>query len=262
MKLEAKLRRHVGRALQDYAMIAPGDVVCVGVSGGKDSYTLLDVLQRIQRRAPVAFELRAVLVDQGFPSFQVDVVEGWLREREVPFHVEETDTLAREAEVGAPGGSFCSFCASERRGLLYRAAERLGANKLALGHHRDDVIETLLMNMFFNGKLRGMPARLDATGVGKGMQLIRPLVYVPEELLRAYADEQRFPTVPCGCPTCGTTLQKRQWVKKLVGRLEDEVPGLKKSVLRAMQNVEAQQLLLDDDARQHLADRLRGPQAV
>lgn len=262
MKLEAKLRRHVGRALKDYGMIAPGDVVAVGVSGGKDSYTLLDILGRIRRRSPVPFELVAIVIDQGFPSFQVEVLEGYLETAGVPFHIEETDTLAAEDEFGAPGGSFCAFCASQRRGLLYKAALAKGATKLALGHHRDDVIETLLMNMFFNGKLRGMPAKLDATGLGKGMQLIRPLVYVPEELVVEYAAQEAFPCVPCGCPTCGTTLQKRQWVKQLVGRLEREVPGLKKSVLTSMRNVEAQQLLLDEAGRGALAANLAGPVAV
>lgn len=248
MKLEQKLRRYVGRALQDFAMISPGDVVVVGVSGGKDSYALLDVLQRIRRRSPVPFEVKALVVDQGFAAFRVEVVEEYLRQRGVEWRVEAIDTLGDEQVFGDPSGSFCAFCASQRRGVLYKAARALGGTKLALGHHRDDVLETLVMNMFFNGTLKGMPARLAATGEGRGMELIRPLVYVPEELLVAYAAEQAFPLVVCGCPTCGTTLQKRQWVKQLLKRLHGEVPGLKESLLTAMRNVEPGHLLVPVEA--------------
>ncbi len=261
-KLERKIRRLTGRALHDYSMILEGDVVVVGVSGGKDSYTLLETLIAVQKRAPIAFEIKAVLVDQGFPSFQVETVEKFMTDAGTDYAIEETDTLAAEDEHGAPGGSFCSFCAKQRRGLLYKAAKKLGATKLALGHHRDDVIETMLMNMFFNGKLRGMPAKLAATGTGKGLDLIRPLVYVPEEDIRTFARLREYPCVPCGCPTCGTTLQKRQWVKRLTGRLEEEIPGFKQSVLTSMKNVEAQQMLLDEPGRLALAKVLQGAYSV
>ncbi len=251
-----RIRRQVGRALRDFSMLQAGDVVAVGVSGGKDSYTLLDALLAIRRRSPVPFEVRALLVDQGFVGFDASVVVRHLEGRGVPFRVEETDTLAEEDLYGVEGGAFCSFCAKQRRGILYRGARELGCNKLALGHHRDDVIETLLMNMFFNGRLRGMPARLAATGEGTGMELIRPLVYVPEEWIAEHAREADYPTIPCGCPTCGTSLQKRRRIKLLLSDLEAEIPGVKQSLLVSMQNVEAQQMLLGDGARNELGKLL------
>lgn len=261
-KLDARIRRLVGRAVRDYSMIDRDDVVVVGVSGGKDSYTLLDMLVGLKSRSPVPFEVKAVLVDQGFPSFEAEVVTRHLEDRGVEYAVTEVDTLADEDEHGAPGGSFCSFCAKQRRGLLYKAARELGGTKLALGHHRDDVIETLVMNMLFNGKLRGMPAELAATGTGKGMRLIRPLVYVPEEWVVEFAKQQEYPLIPCGCPTCGTTLQKRRRVKLLLRQLEDEFQGVKASLLTSMKNVEAQQMLLDEPGRQALADQLYGAREV
>jgi len=243
MKLAARLRRHVGRALKDFAMIAPGDVVVVGVSGGKDSYALLDVLLQLRARSPVPFEVKGLVVDQGFSRFEVERVEDYLEARGVECRVETIDTLADEELFGDPTGSFCSFCARQRRGVLWKATRAMGGSKLALGHHREDVLETLLMNMFFNGRMRGMPARLAATGLGKGLELIRPLVYVPEELLVDYAREQEFPITPCGCPTCGTSLQKRQWVKQLLGRLEGEVEGIKGTLLTAMKHVDPEHML-------------------
>lgn len=262
MKLENKIRRLVGRAVQEYQMIAPGDSIAVGVSGGKDSFTLLEVLDGLKKRAPIQFELSALVIDQGFVDFQVEVLEEYLGQRGIPFRVESVDTQALEEQYGKPGGSFCSFCARNRRGHLYRAAREMGCNKIALGHHRDDMVETLMMNMFFNGSMKGMPARLEGTGLGQGMELIRPLVYVPEEWIRDYAEAKAFPLISCACPTCGTHLQKRQWVKRLLGELEAEVPGVKKNLLNSMQNVEAQQLLLFEDAKRTLADRLLGAQEV
>jgi tRNA 2-thiocytidine biosynthesis protein TtcA len=243
-------------------MLAEGDRVAVGVSGGKDSYALLDLLQGLVRRAPISFHVFALVVDQGFMSFEVETIEAHLRSQGIPLHVEVADTPAAEDRFGVDGGAFCSFCASHRRGLLYKAARSLGCNKLALGHHMDDVIETLLMNMFFNGKMMGMPARLQGTREGKGMDLIRPLVYVPEVMLQEYAQVKGFPLVSCGCPTCGTGLQRRQWVKHLLGRLEQESPGLKRSLLQSMKNVQAQQLLLDETGRLALVERLMQGQKV
>lgn len=256
--LETRIRRLAGRAIQEYGMIEDGDVVVVGVSGGKDSYTLLEVLQALARRAPVRFQVKGLLIDQGFVGFDPTPVLDFLEAAGVEHRVHEIDTLADEDLFGSPGGSFCAFCARQRRGVLYKVAREMGATKLALGHHREDVLETLLMNMFFAGTLRGMPARLDATGEGRGMRLIRPLVYVPEEWIAEHAKARGYPCVPCGCPTCGTNLQHRQRVKLLLKELEAEYPGVKKSLLASMKNVQAQQLLLDEEGRKALAARLEG----
>ena len=262
MKLEVKIRRQVGKAVRDYSMIQEGDVIAIGVSGGKDSFTLLEILHSMSKRSPVKFTLKALVIDQGFVDFKVEVLEEYLEAFGIPFHVEAVDTQSMEEKYGKPGGSFCSFCARNRRGHLYRAAKNLGCNKIALGHHRDDMVETLMMNMFFNGTLKGMPAYLEGTGLGQGMQLMRPLVYVPESQIIEFAKARAFPLISCACPTCGTHLQKRQWVKHWLKDMENQVPGLKKNMLNSMQNVEAQQLLMFDQSKAELAEKLIGPRSV
>jgi tRNA 2-thiocytidine biosynthesis protein TtcA len=232
--LEKRLCRLVGQAIGDYGMVAEGDKVMVCLSGGKDSYALLDVLLKLQRRAPVRFDLVAVNLDQKQPGFPEHVLPDYLKALGVPFHIEEQDTYSIVKDKIPEGKTMCSLCSRLRRGILYRVADELGATKIALGHHRDDMLQTLFLNMFFGGKLKGMPPKL-VSDDGRHM-VIRPLAYVNEKDLVRWSEVRAFPIIPC--TLCGSqeNLQRKQvgamlkdWDKRFPGRLDN--------MLHALQNV-------------------------
>jgi tRNA 2-thiocytidine biosynthesis protein TtcA len=233
-KLEKRLCRQVGEAINDYQMIQAGDKVMVCLSGGKDSYTLLDILMKLKQRAPIDFELVAVNLDQKQPGFPADVLPNYLSLLGVPFHIETQDTYSVVKKVIPEGKTMCSLCSRLRRGILYRVARELGCNKIALGHHRDDMLQTLFLNMFFGAKLKGMPAKLVSDN-GEFM-VIRPLAYVAEKDIIRWAEVQQYPIIPC--TLCGSqdNLQRvqvgnmlREWDKKFPGRLDN--------MLKSLQNV-------------------------
>jgi tRNA 2-thiocytidine biosynthesis protein TtcA len=238
-KLAKRLRRQVGQAIQDYAMIREGDRVMVCLSGGKDSYAMLDVLLKLREAAPVRFELVAVNLDQKQPGFPAQVLPDYLRSRCVPFHIIEQDTYSVVKRVIPEGKTMCSLCSRLRRGALYRYAEENGFNKLALGHHRDDIVATFFMNLFFNAKLKAMPPKLRSDD-GKHI-VIRPLAYVRESDLLAYAEQQQFPIIPC--TLCGSqeTLQRKQ-VRRLMDDWERQHPGRIEHIFTALKNVAPSQL--------------------
>ena len=239
-KLEKRLCREVGRAIVDYNMIEDGDKVMVCMSGGKDSYTLLDILIRLQKRAPVRFELVAVNLDQKQPGFPEHILPEYLKTTGVPFHIENQDTYSIVKRVVPEGKTTCGLCSRLRRGILYRVAEELGATKIALGHHRDDIVQTLMLNMFFGGRMKAMPPKL-ASDNGKHV-VIRPLAYVPEKDTARWAQYQNFPIIPCNLCGSQENLQRqivgdmlRDWDKKYPGRIDN--------MFRAMQNVVRTHLL-------------------
>ena len=240
-RLERRILQRVGRAIGDWGMLDEGDRVMVCISGGKDSYALLDALLLHARRAPIRYSLVAVNVDQGWPGYATDRIAKHLAARGVEFRMERADIAPIVEEKLAPGATPCSLCSRLRRGVLYNLAVSLGATKIALGHHLDDTVETLLLNLFYSGQLKAMPARL-ASDDGRNT-VIRPLAYVEERDLIAYAEEQRYPVVRCGCPTCGLPDQKRQVVKRLLTSLEAEHGGLKTQMLAALTNVKPGHLL-------------------
>lgn len=235
-RLERRLLVRVGRAIVDFGLIEPGDRILVGVSGGKDSWTLLHLLRLVQRRAPIPFELIALNVDQGFPGFRADLVEDYLRREGYRYEMRDARINVTVRERLQPGETFCSFCARLRRGALYRFADELGANKIALGHHADDFLETLLLNLFFGGRVRAMPARLRADN-GRHT-VIRPLVYCAEAEVAAYARARGFPVVCCACPGCHDPTLKRHRMKRLLAELERAYPGLKRTLLGALGRVD------------------------
>jgi tRNA 2-thiocytidine biosynthesis protein TtcA len=244
-KLERRIVAKIGAAVADYGLISDGDRVMVCISGGKDSYALLDALLLLRRKAPVRYEVVAVNVDQGWPGYQTDAIVQHLVSREVEHRMvrahEIADIVERVLRPEETGATPCSLCSRLRRGVLYGLAQELGATKIALGHHLDDLAETLLMNLFFSGSLRAMPPKLTSDD-GKNV-VIRPMCYVEERDLIAYADERRYPVVRCSCPTCGLPDQQRQVVKRMLTSLEVEHPGLKTQMLAAMKNVKTQHLL-------------------
>ena len=240
-KLERTLVKKAGEAITSFGLIDEGDRVMVCLSGGKDSYALLDALRVLQRRAPVAFELLAVNVDQGWPGYRPAEIAAFLVREGVPHRMISKDFKTIVEAKLAPDATPCSLCSRLRRGVLYNLAQELGCNKIALGHHADDLIETLVMNMFFSGKLGSMPPKL-VSDDGRNT-VIRPLALVSEELLVAYADERQFPIIGCACPSCGLPEQKRQVVKRLLGELERDQPGLKHNMLAALRNVRPSHLL-------------------
>jgi tRNA 2-thiocytidine biosynthesis protein TtcA len=246
-RLERRLDVRLGRAIGDFDLIRPGDRILVGVSGGKDSWVLLHLLRRLQRRAPVAFDLLAVSIDQGFPGFRADVIEDYLAREGYTYEMRHARIGLTVREKLAPGETFCSLCARLRRGTLYRLADELGCGTIALGHHADDCIETLLLNQFFNGRLRGMPARLAARN-GRHV-VIRPLVYLWEEEIAEYARALGVPVVCCGCPGCLDPTLERHRVKRLLRELERAHPGLKRSLLASLGRVDPPSLLLAPGGR-------------
>ncbi|MCH2242066.1 MAG: tRNA 2-thiocytidine(32) synthetase TtcA [Aquabacterium sp.] len=233
-KLEKRLCRLVGQAIVDFNMIEAGDKVMVCMSGGKDSYGLLDILLKLQARAPVRFELVAVNLDQKQPGFPEHILPEYLKSRGVPFHIEEQDTYSIVKSKIPEGKTMCSLCSRLRRGILYRVAKELGATKIALGHHRDDMLQTLFLNMFFGGKLKGMPPKLVSDN-GEFM-VIRPLAYVNEPDLEAWAAHRQFPIIPC--TLCGSqeNLQRKQ-MKAMLRDWDKRFPGRVDNVFNALANV-------------------------
>jgi len=238
-RLQAELRGLVGKAIDDYAMIRDGDRVMVCLSGGKDSYTMLDLLLSLQRSAPVRFELLAVNLDQKQPGFPTEVLPDYLRSLGVPFAVIEQDTYATVKRVIPEGRTMCGLCSRLRRGALYRYAHEHGCTKIALGHHRDDLLETLFLNLFYGGKLKAMPPKL-LSDDGRHI-VIRPLAYVPERLIVRYARARRFPLIPC--TLCGSQPNlQRVAVGRMLAAWEREHPGRIESIFAALRDVAPSQL--------------------
>jgi tRNA 2-thiocytidine biosynthesis protein TtcA len=233
-KLEKRLCRLVGQAIGDYNMVVEGDRIMVCLSGGKDSYALLDVLLKLQRRAPVEFELVAVNLDQKQPGFPAHVLPEYLQSLGVNFRIEEQDTYSIVKDKIPEGKTMCSLCSRLRRGILYRVASELGATRIALGHHRDDMLQTLFLNMFFGGKLKGMPPKLQSDD-GRHV-VIRPLAYVNEKDLVRWAEVRQFPIIPC--TLCGSqeNLQRRQ-VGDMLREWDKRFPGRLDNMLHALQHV-------------------------
>jgi tRNA 2-thiocytidine biosynthesis protein TtcA len=238
-KLQASLRGQVGKAIADYAMIAEGDHVMVCLSGGKDSYTLLDILLSLKRSAPVRFELTAVNLDQKQPGFPAHVLPQYLEALDVPYRIIEQNTYSVVKRVIPEGKTMCGLCSRLRRGALYRFAAQHGITKIALGHHRDDIVETLFLNMFFGGKLKAMPPKLLSED-GRHI-VIRPLCYVPEREIARYAAARSFPIIPCNL--CGSqTNMQRVAVKRMLEEWEQKYPGRIESIFSGICNVSASQL--------------------
>jgi tRNA 2-thiocytidine biosynthesis protein TtcA len=241
--LETQLSRAMGRCIDDFKLIGPGDRVMVCVSGGKDSYTLLRLLERFRRKAPFGFELLAVHLDQGQPGYDGTPLRAWLEAEGFPHRILREDTYSVVIEHVPEGKTYCSLCSRLRRGVLYNAAERLGCTKIALGHHRDDAIETLMLNLMYTGALASMPPKLISRD-GRNV-VIRPLLYAHESVIARYAELQRFPIMPCDL--CGSQEQlKRKQVKRLLGELERIAPQVRESMLGAMGNIKAGHLLDKD----------------
>jgi tRNA 2-thiocytidine biosynthesis protein TtcA len=241
-KLAKRLHRQVGQAIADFNMIEPGDKVMVCVSGGKDSYALLDILLSLHARAPVPFELIAVNLDQKQPGFPAEVLPDYLRSRGVPFHIEAQDTYSVVKRLIPEGKTMCSLCSRLRRGILYRVAGELGATKIALGHHRDDMLQTFFLNLFFGSRLKAMPPKL-VSDDGRNI-VIRPLAYVAEADLERWAVQREFPIIPC--TLCGNqdNLQRVQ-MKRMLLDWERQYPGRLDNMATALGNV----------APSHLMDR-------
>ena len=241
-KLQAELRGLVGKAIGDYRMIEEGDRVMVCLSGGKDSYTMLDLLLSLQRKAPVTFDLIAVNLDQKQPGFPAHILPTYLTSLGCPHHIVTEDTYSIVTRVIEPGKTMCGLCSRLRRGILYRVADELGATKIALGHHRDDIVETLFLNMFFGARLKAMPPKLKSDD-GKHV-VIRPLAYCAELKIARYARGRDFPIIPCNL--CGSQENmKRREIKAMLAGWESEDPGRTERLFRSLQNV----------TPSHLADR-------
>ncbi|HPF60221.1 MAG TPA: tRNA 2-thiocytidine(32) synthetase TtcA [Candidatus Competibacteraceae bacterium] len=233
-KLQKRLRRNVGRAIQDFNMIEDGDRVMVCLSGGKDSFALLDILRNLQARAPVSFELIAVNLDQKQPGFPEHVLPEYLRRIGIPFHILEQDTYSVVKRVIPEGKTTCGLCSRLRRGILYTFAAEQGMTKIALGHHRDDILETLFLNMFHGGKLKAMPPKL-LSDDGQHV-VIRPLAYCQERDLATYAEISQFPVIPCNLCGSQDNLQ-RQAIKAMLRQWEKQFPGRVENLFAALQNV-------------------------
>jgi len=238
-KLKKRLRRHVGQAISDYDMIQDGDKIMVCLSGGKDSYTLLDILMNLQKHAPIDFEIIAVNLDQKQPGFPEHILPEYLTKIGVPFHIIEKDTYSIVKEVVPEGKTTCGICSRLRRGSLYGYARQNGITKIALGHHRDDIIETAFLNMFYGSKLKAMPPKLlsdDKTNI-----LIRPLAYCKESDIIRYSEQQDFPIIPCNL--CGSQENmQRQVIKEMLQGWEKQQPGRLENVFRSLQNIAPSQL--------------------
>ena len=238
-KLQAQLRGSVGKAIADYSMIAHGDHVMVCLSGGKDSYTLLDMLMSLKRSAPVSFEITAVNLDQKQPGFPVDVLPDYLKGLGVRYRIIEQNTYAVVKRVIPEGKTMCGLCSRLRRGALYRYAAENGITKIALGHHRDDIVETLFLNMFVGGKLKAMPPKL--LSADRRHVVIRPLCYVPERLIARYATARAYPIIPC--TLCGSQPNmQRLAVKNMLLKWEQEFPGRIEAIFSSICNVSGSQL--------------------
>ena len=239
--LEARIAKKTTRAIKDFNLLEDGDRVMVGLSGGKDSWALMQTLDNLRQRAPIDFSLIAVNVDSGYKDYKHDVIAKTCEARGWEYRIEHTSIGEVMDDILEANATPCSLCARLRRGVLYRIATELGATKIALGHHLDDFIETLLLNLFFAGALKAMPAKLvsdDGAHV-----VIRPLVFVGEDEARLYAKECELPIIGCCCPACGDLGLQRQRAKKLIMELEIEHPGVKNSMLKALSNVAPRHLL-------------------
>jgi tRNA 2-thiocytidine biosynthesis protein TtcA len=241
-KLAKRLRRQVGEAIADYNMIEANDRVMVCLSGGKDSYGMLDVLLNLQQKSPVPFEVFAFNLDQKHPGYPEHILPEYLKGLGIPFRIEEQDTYSTVKRVIPEGKTMCSLCSRLRRGVIYRVASEIGATKIALGHHRDDIINTLFLNMFFGGKLKTMPPKL-VSDDGKHV-VIRPLAYVEERDLEAYAEWKQFPIIPCDLCGSQDNLQRQQ-VKLMLREWQRKFPGRIENIFRSLQNI----------APSHLMDR-------
>ncbi len=238
-KLQKRLRRQVGQAIADYAMIEEGDKIMVCLSGGKDSYTMLDILMNLQKTAPVNFELIAVNMDQKQPGFPEDVLPAYLTSIGVPFHIIEKDTYSIVTDIVPEGKTYCGLCSRLRRGTLYGFAEEIGATKIALGHHRDDIIETLFLNMFYGGKIKAMPPKLLADD--KRNIVIRPLAYCSEDDIVEFSTMKEFPIIPCNL--CGSQdNMQRQAIKEMLQGWNKKHPGRIESIFTGICNVAPSQL--------------------
>ena len=246
-ELETRIAKKVTRAITDHRLIEDGDRVMVGLSGGKDSWALIEILDVLRRRAPITFSIVAVNIDSGYEGYEHQKLTDTCAARGWELHVEHTNIGETIEDILDTDATPCSLCARLRRGALYRLADTVGATKIALGHHADDFIETLLLNVFFQGALKAMPARLLSDN-GRYV-VIRPLAYVLESEARAYAREAALPIIGCCCPACGDLGLQRQRVKRLIAQLEVEHPDIKNSMLRAISNV----------APRHLLDRRLNP---
>ena len=239
-KLKNRLEHQVGKAIFDFNMIEEGDSVMVCLSGGKDFYTLLDILLTLRKRAPIDFRIVAMNLDQKQPGFPADILPNYLKNLGVEYHIETQDTYSIVKEKIPEGKTTCSLCSRLRRGIIYKVAGELGANKIALGHHRDDMIETLFLNMFFGGKLKAMPPKL-VTDKGDHI-VIRPLAYCVEKDIARYARGMEFPIIPCNLCGSQENLQ-RQNIKEMLTNWERQYPGRSQTIFTAMQNVKPSHLL-------------------
>jgi tRNA 2-thiocytidine biosynthesis protein TtcA len=242
-KLHKRLCRLVGQAIGDFNMIEDGDKVMVCLSGGKDSYGLLDILLTLRERAPIHFDIIAVNLDQKQPNFPAHVLPDYLTKAGVPFHIETQDTYSIVKRVVAEGKTTCALCSRLRRGILYRVADELGATKIALGHHRDDILETFFLNMFFGAKLKGMPPKLQSDD-GKHI-VIRPLAYVKEADLVRYAEVKSFPIIPCDLCGSQENLQRKQ-LKAMLREWEKKFPGRVENIFSALSTVVPSHLMDSD----------------
>ncbi|MEM1311199.1 MAG: tRNA 2-thiocytidine(32) synthetase TtcA [Cyanobacteria bacterium P01_H01_bin.153] len=238
-KLQAWMRSQVGKAIHDYGMIQAGDKIMVCLSGGKDSYTLLDMLMSLQRNALVAFELLAVNLDQKQPDFPTHVLPEYLSQLGVPFRIVEQDTYSVVKRIIPEGKTMCSLCSRLRRGALYRVAAETGVTKIALGHHRDDIVETFFLNLFNGGRMKAMPPKLLTDD--RQHIVIRPLAYCPEKDIVRYARQRQFPIIPCHLCGSQENLQRVQ-IKQMLAQWERESPGRVDSIFRSLQHVSESQL--------------------
>lgn len=238
--LEKKLARKIAQATEDYKLIEDGDRIMVGISGGKDSWVLLHMLERMRRVAPIRFELLAFHLDQGHPGFPTQLLRDQLESMEIEYVVHERDTYSIVKEKLEPGQTTCSLCSRLRRGIMYTEALALGCNKIALGHHRDDIVETLMLNLFFTGQLKGMPPKLISDD-GRNV-VIRPLAYCGEEVIGRYAQELGFPIIPCTLCSSQDGLQ-REAMKSMLNQLEARYPQVRNIAFAAMGNVVPSHLL-------------------
>jgi len=240
-KLSRRIKRQVGQAVGDFQLIEEGDRIAVGVSGGKDSYTLLRLLEDLRKKAPISFELIAVNVDAGFAGYRKEVIEDYLKLNGFSYHMESTKAYDIIEKKRRSGSSYCAFCARLRRGVLYRLASELGCNKIALGHHLDDFIETLLLNQFYAGSLSAMSPKMLADN-GEHT-VIRPLVYIEESDIIKFSRFNQDPIICCACPVCGTVDQNRQKMKGLIYTLATDIPQIRRSMIAALGNVQSRHLL-------------------
>src|SRR5215204_2373037 len=255
--LEARIAKKVTKAITDYNLIEDGDRVMVGLSGGKDSWALLQILDILRQRAPISFSLIGVTVDSGYDGYRHDLIASTCEARGWEYRIIHTEIGEVMEDLLAADATPCSLCARLRRGVLYRLATEVGATKIALGHHLDDFVETLLLNLFFAGALKAMPARLVSDN-GEHV-VIRPFAYVGEDEARLYTKEVGLPIIGCCCPACGDLSLQRQRVKRLIMDLEVEHPGVKQSMLKALGNVMPRHLL---DTRLNPSGELRDSAAL